>query len=395
VPKLKTVTVALPAFLLLLAGCGPGLRQNVPPVPNWALDEAVPTPQANPNSEIIAATQAVQSVDVPESKTNFTHKEDPLPTETWVSLARWCQNNGLAAPALLSASPAPRYQLSTSGGDFLFRTGSKLAQWGSTEVRLGFAPHWIDRQPYLHSLDLKKTLGPLLAKSVPLSSNSFPVLVLDAGHGGEDAGAKSAIESSWEKQFTLDWARRVQALLVTNGWQVFLTRTNDREMALSNRVSFAAQHRADLFLSLHFNSAGTNSSQAGLETYCLTPKGMPSTITRDYYDDTNAEYPNNAFDAQNLQLAIHLHRTLLEANGHMDRGVRRARFPGVLRNQQRPAILIEGGYLSNPAEARLIGQPAYRQKLAEAVARGLIGLTETQKMQSSANNAGEAIKMIN
>jgi hypothetical protein len=51
--------------------------------------------------------------------------------------------------------------------------------------------------------------------------------------------------------------------------------------------------------------------------------------------------------------------------------------------------------LSNPAEARLIGQPAYRQKLAEAVARGLIGLTETQKMQSSANNAGEAIKMIN
>jgi N-acetylmuramoyl-L-alanine amidase len=253
----------------------------------------------------------------------------------------------------------------------------------------------MDKQPFLHGLDLRKTVAPLIAKGHPIGSNSSPVLVLDAGHGGGDAGAKSAIESAWEKQFTLDWARRVQALLVTNGWQVFLTRTNDREMALSNRVSFASQHRADIFLSLHFNSAGTNSSQAGLETYCLTPKGMPSTITRDYPDDTTAEYPNNIFDAQNLQLAFYLHRTLLEANGHLDRGVRRARFPGVLRNQQQPAILIEGGYLSNPREAFLITQPAYRQKLAEAVARGLINLTELGKLQSTANGVQDATKSIN
>ena len=179
------------------------------------------------------------------------------------------------------------------------------------------------------------------------------------------------MEGGWEKQFTLDWALRLQSLLVTNGWQVFLTREDDREIALSNRVAFAEDHHADLFVSLHFNSAGTNKSQAGLETYCLTPFGMPSTITRGYMDDPSQKFPNNAFDPQNLQLALRLHRTLLEVNGHRDRGVRRARFLGVLRTQQRPAILIEGGYLSNPREARMIAEPAYRQKLAEAVAQSL------------------------
>jgi N-acetylmuramoyl-L-alanine amidase len=84
------------------------------------------------------------------------------------------------------------------------------------------------------------------------------------------------------------------------------------------------------------------------------------------------EFPNNAFDAQNLQLALRLHRTLLAVNGNLDRGIRRARFLGVLRGQQRPAILIEGGYLSNPKEASMIARPAYRQKLAEAIAVALM-----------------------
>jgi N-acetylmuramoyl-L-alanine amidase len=261
--------------------------------------------------------------------------------------------------------------LSTTNGSLLFRAGSQVAHWDGIELRMGFAPQWIDRQPYIHALDLRKTLEPLMAGNWPLCSNSAPVLVLDPGHGGEDAGARSAVERGWEKQFTLDWARRLQTLLTTNGWRVFLTRTDDHEIALSNRVAFAEEHKADLFLSLHFNSAGPNTSQAGLETYCLTPAGIPSTITRGYDDDRALEFPNNAFDAQNWQLAFRLHRTLLEVNGHLDRGVRRARFLGVLRGQQRPAILIEGGYLSNPREARMIATPAYRQKLAEAVARGL------------------------
>jgi N-acetylmuramoyl-L-alanine amidase len=98
---------------------------------------------------------------------------------------------------------------------------------------------------------------------------------------------------------------------------------------------------------------------------------MSSSLTRGYEDDPRQSFPNNAFDEQNLALAVRLHRALLGVNGGEDRGVRRARFQAVLRGQNRPAVLIEGGYLSNPAEARRIGDPAYRQKLAEAIAKAL------------------------
>ena len=82
-------------------------------------------------------------------------------------------------------------------------------------------------------------------------------------------------------------------------------------------------------------------------------------------------HPNNAFDEQNVQLASRIHGALLRSTGTTDRGVRRARFMAVLRGQHRPAVLIEGGYLSNPAEARRIASPDYRQELAEGVAKAL------------------------
>ena len=275
-------------------------------------------------------------------------------------------------PSCLVSAPGSAYALRSTNGTFVFHPGTQVAQWEGVEVRLGFSPQIIDRQPYVHRLDLIKTVLPLLAGGALRCTSSPPVIVLDPGHGGQDSGARSTLSPSWEKQFTLDWARRLQLLLATNGCQVYLTRTDDREIPLSNRVAFAEECKADLFLSLHFNSAGKDLDQAGLETYCLTPAGMPSALTRGYGDDPQRSFPNNAFDAQNFQLAFRVHRNLLQVNGHHDRGVRRARFLGVLRNQQRPAILIEGGYLSNKREALLISEPAYRQKLAEAVARGIL-----------------------
>ena len=153
-----------------------------------------------------------------------------------------------------------------------------------------------------------------------------------------NAGTRSILSNSYEKEFTLDWALRLRPLLAAKGWRVFLTRTNDIDLSLSNRVAFAEDHHADLFVSLHFNSAGGGDTQAGLETYCLSPAGMPSTVTRGFPDDLGVSFPNNLFDAANLQLALRMHHALLEANHQQDRGIRRARFLGVLRNQHRPAI---------------------------------------------------------
>jgi N-acetylmuramoyl-L-alanine amidase len=243
--------------------------------------------------------------------------------------------------------------------------------WDGVDVRLGFAPQLNDEQPCLHMLDVKKTLEPLTRRRFLSSLKACPIIVIDPGHGGADSGTKNVLGYGQEKDFTLDWARRLGTLLATNGWQVFLTRTTDTDLALSSRVAFADAHHADLFLSLHFNSAAPDQHQAGLETYWLTPTGMTSSVTRGYDDDLALRFPNNSFDDQNLQLAALVHRALLPVNGRLDRGVRHARYLGVLRNQNRPAVLIEGGYLSNPREARWISTPTYRQRLAEAVAGAL------------------------
>jgi len=289
----------------------------------------------------------------------------------WIALDRWCKANSLPLPARVEASADSGYQLNTPKGNLYLRAGSRLAYLGGLEFQLGFAPQLIDTEPFVHMLDLAKTIRPLLSGPPAIPPDGDRVIVVDPGHGGENGGAASVLGNGFEKDFTLDWARRLQPLLSSNGWHVFLTRIDDSNPAIPARVAFAQNHRAGLFLSLHFNSIAGDPRQSGLETYCLTPAGMPSTVTRGFEDDASMVYPNNAFDVQNVQLAYEVHRALLRASGGRDRGVRHARFPGVLRGQQRPAILVEAGYLSNPEEARRIAEPAYRQRLAEAVAGAL------------------------
>ena len=164
----------------------------------------------------------------------------------------------------------------------------------------------------------------------------------------------------------------IQSLLSANGWKVFLTRTNDTDVALSNRVNFAEARHADLFISLHFNSAAPDTKQDGLETFCLTPAGMPSTLTRGYSDSWSTVTPTTASTSQNVQLADPYASRVDPRHAAWKTGVsNRARFIGVLRGQQRPAVLIEGGYLSNPHEAEKIESADFREKLAEAVAAAL------------------------
>ena len=276
----------------------------------------------------------------------------------------------------MTLGPFSAFALNTTNGAFILRAGSPLAIWDGLDIRLAYAPQLVGGQPFVHSLDLRKTVQPLVSGGPLFLQSTNPTIVIDPGHGGEDAGTRSVLGHGFERDYTLDWARRLEPLLTANGWQVFLTRTNDTQVSLSNRVAFAEERRANIFLSLHFNSAGSNEREAGLETYCLTPPGMFSSVTRGFADDPSLVFPNNTFDGQNLQLAMRVHRALLLASGDRDRGVRRARYLGVLRGQNRPAILIEGGFLSNPLEARRIADPAYRQRLAEGVAKALVGLAD-------------------
>jgi len=354
---------------ILLAGCA-----SSPTVP----DETITSPPAmadatadlNWSDTNIAKKFPAARPFLPARPADRRNPSPAPPVTTYTSLDRWAIENKIAAPHLVSHTPSVAYAIRTANGTMVLDIGSREAAWNGAEVQLGFAPQFIDDQVFVHGLDLQKNLEPLLL-GPPLSFGNR-VIVIDPGHGGSFVGTRSAVDGRFEKEFTLDWALRLAPLLETNGWQVFLTRTSDVTVSNAERVVFAEAHHADVFISLHFNSSPDRDKQtSGLETYCLTPAGMPSNLTRDYADVWSQYFPNNACDAENLQLAVRLHTALLRATGEEDRGVRRARFIGVLHGQRHPAVLVEGGYLSNPREAKRIESPEFRQKLAQAVADAL------------------------
>ena len=352
--------------LLLLAGCTSTYQNAEPPPREWSVPNAAaqPTP-AKTNRPV------VKIIPAPVWHTNPPPKISPAaPILTWTSLDRWAKENQLAAPHKVPNSPVASYAIHSPRGTLVLEIGSRDAFWQGVNLHLGFAPEIIDDQVFIYGLDLQKNVEPLLLGE-PTAFGTNRVIVIDPGHGGINGGTICVLDGRAEKEFTLDWARRIGHRLATNGWTVFLTRTNDADIALSNRVAFAEGHHASLFISLHFNSSAPDRKQAGLETYCLTPTGMPSTLTRGFSDLWTDHFPNNTFDEANLKLALQLQSALLHATGEEDRGVRRARFMGVLQGQRRPAILIEGGYLSNPHEAAKIESAEFREKLAEAVATAL------------------------
>jgi N-acetylmuramoyl-L-alanine amidase len=290
----------------------------------------------------------------------------------WMAVSDWTRTHALQLPQRVSTTTNPVFEVESERGVFTFQIGTTQARFNGAIVFLGFEPTVFAGEPCLHELDMAKNLEPLLLEDAA-DLAEWQRIVLDPGHGGGNTGTRSA-NGELEKDYTLDWALRLEPLLATNGWTVLLTRTDDSELALAERVEFAEAVGADLFISLHFNASGGGTHQAGLETYCLTPAGMPSNLTRGYEETPDIAFPNNAFDTQNLQLAVRLHQALLEINGGEDRGIRKARFMGVLRGQNRPAVLLEGGFLSNPGEAARVDDPAYRQELAEAIASALCAL---------------------
>jgi N-acetylmuramoyl-L-alanine amidase len=306
----------------------------------------------------------------------------------WVPLRHWSEENNAGPVQSISGGRAPTFALKASNGLLIVRAYDQVAYWNGLEFHLGFAPQVVNGQPVLNSLDLTKNIEPLLHPlTLPESTNR--VIVIDPGHGGSNLGTRSILDGAHEKEFALDWAKRLASILETNGWKVFLTRTSDIDMSLSNRVDFADALKADLFVSLHFNAdpSPTNHEQGGIETYCVTPTGMPSTLKRDFEDDASLVFPNNRFDTENFQYALRIQRGLLKVTGARDHGVRRARFMTVLRGQNRPSVLVEGGYLSNPREARHIADPAYRKKLAEAVAAALMDKPVIHSSEAAAEPA--------
>ena len=287
-----------------------------------------------------------------------------LGQDKWVSLELWGKaHKGWYGQ--IRKGDEEFFRLVISGMRFDLRPKRRLITCQGMQIWMGFGPLLMGGSLYVHHLDIKKHLAPLAA-GMP---NLGKVAVIDAGHGRDNQGTRSIFNREYEKQYTLDWAKRLKPLLEKKGWRVYLTRNGDESMSLTERVRFADKVRASIFISLHFNAAAAR--VRGLETYCIAPVGMPSHFTRGNPDPVTSLLPNNPFDERSFQLAARVHNQILLKCGMPDRGVRRIRFMSVIKGQRRPAILVEGGYLSNPSEARQIDLSTYRQKLAEGIAAAL------------------------
>jgi len=244
------------------------------------------------------------------------------------------------------------------------------------EITLNGVQHWLSApihssqgKLWVSATDILKTIDPILRRGRPTKPVAVRTIILDPGHGGNDRGASG--RTGIEKVLTLDLAKRLQKQLEARGFRVSLTRSTDRFIPLESRPEIAAQKHADLFVSLHLNSGG---NADGIETFCLTPAGAVSTAAsfRGWQKSRDADPDRgNRADEQNIWLAHCVQKSLIRATDAYDRGVRRARFV-VIRDAPCPAILVEGGFLTNAAEERKLLNPDYRERLAKAITEGIL-----------------------
>ena len=190
-------------------------------------------------------------------------------------------------------------------------------------------------------------------------------IVVDAGHGGSTPGA--TYQGRRESDDALRLAMAVGQILEANGYDVIYTRTSDVSQSVGQKAAIANEEGADLFVSIHVNSAADRSVR-GIETFCLTPEGAASSNSG---KPVASRYTGTAKNPNNFLLAYHLQRSMLLQTKASDRGVKFARF-AVLRDIRCPGALVEVGFVSNRSDEANLGSAAYQDKLARGIAAGIL-----------------------
>ena len=284
----------------------------------------------------------------------------------YIRLTEWAKANNLSVNWVKKEE---MLQLSGRSVNIRLTVDSTDADVNGVAVRLCFPIAYRDGMVFLSQTDAQETFRPLLSPPRNKPGVTVRNLCLDPGHGGTDPG--NVAGSRYEKKYTLLLAEELQDQLKRAGFKVTLTRTRDNNVDLDSRPDAARRRGADLFVSLHFNSAPSSASTVrGTEVYCMTPPGAPSSNARG--EGASAGFfPGNRFNDKNVYLAYLLQKSLTKGPGAEDRGVHRARFV-VLREATMPAVLIEGGFLSHPVEGRNIADPAFRRQMARAIVEGIV-----------------------
>jgi N-acetylmuramoyl-L-alanine amidase len=249
----------------------------------------------------------------------------------------------------------------------------------------------------------------------PRPERAIKRVVLDPGHGGEDPGALGR-RGTREKVVVMDVARRLKKKLEKQGFEVILARDTDKFVSLAERTELGTVHggtvprgnghKADLFVSIHANSA-PNRAACGLETYFLSEAKTDweravaarenaafetgdSSAALNVGGDVGlilADLAQNEFLVESSELAAQIQEATVPCARIKDRGVRQANFY-VLRNNFMPAVLVECGFLSNKSEEKLLRQLEHRERLAEGISRGIVEFTKLYSPKANGSPSG-------
>ncbi|RYD18720.1 MAG: N-acetylmuramoyl-L-alanine amidase [Verrucomicrobiaceae bacterium] len=192
-----------------------------------------------------------------------------------------------------------------------------------------------------------KTFTRLIAMTAALllgaaaQAANFRTVVIDAGHGGHDNGGQWG--RVYEKHLALDTAYRLEGKLKALGYQTVMTRRSDYFISLPQRVNVANRYRNAIFVSIHYNYTWKQ-NVSGLETFFSSNEGRT--------------------------LAQHVQNNLIRRTRTVDRSAKYARFY-VIRNAQIPAILVEGGFVSNASERNRMKSAWFRESIAQGIVDGI------------------------
>jgi N-acetylmuramoyl-L-alanine amidase len=191
----------------------------------------------------------------------------------------------------------------------------------------------------------------------PAGSLRGRVIVVDAGHGGHDGGARGSFHR--EKDLCLQMIQQFGRSLAAQGASVIFTRRSDDYVSLETRCAIANRSNADLFISIHLNSTvpSKRNTVSGTETYWRN-------------------------SVRSLRLARALHRRVVRAVGKADRGVRNRSFH-VIRETKMPSVLLEIGYINNTSDEQLLASPAFHKRLAATLTRGVLDYFGTDLVASN------------
>jgi len=181
------------------------------------------------------------------------------------------------------------------------------------------------------------------------------MIVIDAGHGGPDRGARANDPYCEEKKITLSTAKLVKKYLVQLGYRVAMTRESDANISLARRVEIASQADADLFVSVHFNSTRSE-KVSGIEVF--------------FSEYSTSQEATASRAPSSRKLANLILTSLIGRTGAISRGIKRGNFY-VIRETSMPAVLVEGGFISNQEERALLRTKEFQDKIARGIADGI------------------------